>query len=239
MSPPIHAGARRALPGTLLTLAMLALILASPAGAARPPIPGGGTELAPGQLPHVCTQSDPPGWSAYGPTFGYYYSPRSKSWVSAPLCYPRWGYLDASAAQVGKAGGTATFTATPSSNSATYAPQTNSIRWDFAGATAASGCGSADLSCTIRLPKATTEWQWLLVHVTMPRTFYIDSGGEFCAGQHICAGGATQAWSYVGVPPKSGDQTISGRVGELDCDAASCKRRGLAGVTVTATGGPG
>ncbi|MEW6581808.1 MAG: carboxypeptidase-like regulatory domain-containing protein [Actinomycetota bacterium] len=187
----------------------------------------------------MCTEADPAA-SAYGPTFGYYFSPRSKSWVSAPLCYPRWGNLEASGAQVGKAGGTATVTAIPTdgSNSGTYAPQTNTITWTPGGAPVA-GCGKADLSCTIRLPKATTEWQWLLVHVTMPRTFFIDSPGSNCAGQHICAGFATNAWSYVGVPPKSGDQTISGRVGELDCDAASCKRRGLAGVTVTATGGPG
>ncbi len=49
--------------------------------------------------------------------------------------------------------------------------------------------------------KAAKEWQWGLFHVTMPRTFFIDSPGEFCAGQHACAGVATNAWSFAGVAP--------------------------------------
>jgi hypothetical protein len=38
--------------------------------------------------------------------------------------------------------------------------------------------------------------------VTMPRTFFVDSPGSNCAGQHLCAGAATQSWGVVGVAPK-------------------------------------
>lgn len=223
--------------------ALLALLAAgSMSQAAPPPIPQGGTELSPGQVPRVCTAADV-GASSYGPTFGYYLSPKTKAWVSAPLCYPRWGNLEASASVVAAGGATVTVTAMPTegSNSATYAPETKSITWS-APAPAVAGCGPADLSCAVKIPKnTTTEWQWHLFHVTMPRTFFIDSRGSNCAGQHICAGFATNAWSYVGVKPSAGDSTISGRVTEVSCDATAgvCRPRGLKGVQIRATDGPG
>ena len=79
--------------------------------------------------------------------------------------------------------------------------ETNSISWTFPGQRV-SGCGNADLTCTVILAKrASAEWQWGEFHVTMPRVFFVDSPGSNCAGQHLCAGFATNAWSFVGVPP--------------------------------------
>ena len=87
------------------------------------------------------------------------------------------------------------------SNSAQYAPETKSISWTFPGQRV-SGCGNADLTCTVVLTqRATAEWQWGEFHVMMPRVFFVDSPGSNCAGQHLCAGFATNAWSFVGVPP--------------------------------------
>ena len=102
------------------------------------------------------------------------------------------------------------------------------------------------LTCTVVLPPAGPMWQWLLFHVAMPRTYFIDSKGEFCAGTHACAGAQTNAWTYVGIPPagtkppkQKGQSTISGNVGETDCSGASCSLKGLPGVAITASGGPG
>jgi hypothetical protein len=66
-----------------------------------------------------------------------------------------------------------------------------------------SGCGNDDLRCTVVfVKKAAAEWQWGEFHVSMPRTFFVDSPGSNCAGQHLCAGVTTNAWSFVGVPPR-------------------------------------
>jgi hypothetical protein len=74
--------------------------------------------------------------------------------------------------------------------------------------------------CTAKIPAATTAWQWFEFKVSMPRIFYVDSPGSNCAGQHLCAGFTTYAWSVVGVAPK---QTL--QLGKL-----------VAEVPVTATG---
>jgi hypothetical protein len=162
----------------------------------RPPLPPSARELSPGQLPRQCTVGE------VG-VQGYYFSSTAKHWVSAPFCYLRWGNLEASGSQIVAAGAKVTVTAIPTdgSNSATYAPQTQSIHWTYPGQ-AVSGCGAADLTCTaIPAKVASSEWQWLEFHVTMPRTFFIDSPGDLCGGQHLCAGATTNAWSYVGIAP--------------------------------------
>jgi hypothetical protein len=162
----------------------------------RPPLPQGGREVSPGQLPRPCTTGET-GMQ------GYYFSETAKGWVATLFCYGKWGNLEASGSQIVAPGATATVTAIPTdgSNSGTYAPQTQSIHWTYPG-TLVSGCGAADLSCTVITPKvATTEWQWLEFHVSMPRTFFIDSPGDLCGGQHLCAGATTNAWSYVGIAP--------------------------------------
>ena len=174
----------------------------------RPPLPANGRELSPGQLPRQCTGND-------GALQGYYFSAVAKQWVAAPFCFGRWGFLEATGSQIVAAGKPATVTAIPTdgSNSGTYAPQTGSIQWQFAGK-AVSGCGTHDLSCTvISTTAATSEWQWFEIHVSMPRTFFIDSPGDLCGGQHLCSGASTNAWSYVGIAPSAAAVTVSGGSG--------------------------
>lgn len=151
---------------------------------ARPAIPQGATELTPGQVPTICAAGA--NANSDGPTFGYYYLESGQNWVSAPCCYPRWGYLEASPSKVVAAGDKITIVAIPKdgSNSGQYAPETKTITWKYPGVRIA-GCGPSDLSCTV-IPSesAGAEWQWLEFEVTMPRTFFIDSPGSNCAGQH-------------------------------------------------------
>jgi hypothetical protein len=180
--------------------ALLSTPLAAQA-ARRPAPPAGVHQLAPGQLPTVCTGSDV--GSGDSSVSGVYYDRSSNGWLSAPYCYQRWGNLEATPPQVAEAGKPVTVAAIPTqgSNSATYAPQTKSISWAV-GAKRVSGCGAADLTCTF-IPAAhqTHSWQWIEVEVSMPRTFFIDSPGSNCAGQHLCAGFETHAWTWIGVAP--------------------------------------
>jgi hypothetical protein len=217
-----------------------AIAVAAPvAGAAgRPPLPAGAVQIAPGHVPAVCSGT----FDAYNVNYGYYWSTASKAWVQAPRCYPRWGFLSASASQVVRAGRQVTVTATPDggSNSGTYAPEARAISWTYPGRRVA-GCGAADLSCTvIPAAKAAREWQWGLFHVAMPRTFFVDFPSEFCAGQHLCAGVTTQAWSYAGVPPKGAELpvTVSGVV-RRGCGAGACSALPIRGAEVTATSSKG
>ncbi len=204
---------------------LLAVLGAGPAQAARPAPPAGVPVLKAGQLPHQCGTGD-------ASETGTYFDEGVDQWLSAPNCYAVWGNLEASPPRLANAGQTVTVTATPNqgSNSATYAPQTKSIRWDPVGKFV-SGCGNADLSCTlIPAAKATDSWQWVQVHVTMPRTFFINSPGSNCAGIPICGGVGTNAWSWIGVRPKSlTPGIIRGRVVDPDGDA-------MPGVRVTASG---
>lgn len=231
----IRGGACRLLVTLAASIALL--VAAASAGAApRPPIPAGGQPVAPGHLPGQCSS---PGDNAYGPNYGYYYSSASKAWISAPRCVPVWGNLALMPSRVVRAGGKVTMTAAPSqgSNSAEYAPQTKSISWTFPGKRV-SGCGNADLSCTvIPFAKAGKEWQWGLFHVTMPRTFFINSRGSNCTGIPICAGFATNAWAFAGVPPKGKEPParISGKVEAITC-AACGTAEPMSGVRVSAKG---
>jgi hypothetical protein len=193
-------------------VAALTVMSSGAAWAAKPPPPGGGPVLTPGQLPHECTAADA-GASGYSPMTGYYYSRASNTWVSAPSCYPKWGNLSASPPQVVAAGRPVTITAIPDTNSSQYAPETKSITWTYGGKRVA-GCGPSDLTCTVvPAAKATTEWQWVQFQVTMPRIFFVDSQGSLCAGQHLCAGNSTNAWSFAGVPPI--DRLCIGTCGQL------------------------
>lgn len=215
-----------------LVAALLALVCAVPALAAKPPVPDGSKPIPAGHLPAACTQADT-GASAYGSTFGYAYDSDAKQWVSAPRCFPKWGNLVMSGSQMTNAGSSATFTATPTdgSNSADYAPESKSIAWTYGSAKVVSGCGNADLSCTIIPAKnATDSYQWVEVHVSMPRTFFVDSPGSNCAGQHLCAGVSTQAWAFAGVRPEDATPaTITGRVVDPDGEA-------MPGVKIAAAG---
>lgn len=233
-----------------LALLVCAVLGADARGAARPPAPKGVAILAAGQTPHVCGTADGKfGATGYGTVSGVYYSPTANAWLTAPLCYPLWGNLAASAPQIVAGGSKATVVATPNqgSNSAEWATKPpGAISWQPAGMPAKGSCGPTKLTCTVTVPAAGPEWQWLLFHVSMPRTYFIDSPGEFCAGQHACAGNATQAWAYVGIPPKGTkippkkkeDDTysISGHVRESRCSTSACSFVGLPGVTVSAQG---
>lgn len=214
----------------------LAALPAAADAARRPPLPAGAVELAPGHVPAVCAGT----FDAYNVNFGYYWSKSAKAWVQAPRCYPRWGYLSASASQVVRAGQKVTVTAVSTTNSAEYAPEAKAIAWTYPGKRVA-GCGSADLSCTvIPAKKETREWQWGLFHVAMPSQFRVDFPSEFCAGQHLCAGVTTQAWTYAGVPPKGAELPVNvSGVLRRGCDAGACSRLPIRGATVTATSSKG
>ncbi len=213
-------------------LLLAVLVLAAPAQAAKPPVPDGSKPLPAGQLPHECTSADV-GANSYGPTLGYYWDTEVDQWVSAPRCYPRWGNLQSSGSKLVNAGASVTVTAIPTdgSNSADYAPETKSITWTYGAAKRVSGCGNTDLSCTvIPAKKATETYQWVEIHVTMPRTFFVDSPGSNCAGQHLCGGATTNAWAFAGVKPeRSTPSTITGRVVDGDGDA-------MPGVKINASG---
>ena len=175
--------------------------------AEKPALPAGGIELTPGQIPTTCTLGTQ--FDAYGSNYGYYFSEKANQWVSAPWCYPRWGNLEASASAVVEAGAEFVVTAIPNegSNSAMYAPETKSIQWVYPGQRI-SGCGNTDLQCRVILTKtATTEWQWFEFKVSMPRTFFVDSPGSNCAGQHLCPGVTTNAWAFGGVAPAGAKAT--------------------------------
>ncbi len=187
---------------TLVLFSTVACLLMPLWSVAVPAAPG--FERAKGALPYACTESDfGAGASAYSANYGYYYSPKAKQWISTAWCYPVWGFLAASGAQIVRVGEAITVYASPKdgSNSAEYAPLTGTISWSYPGRII-SGCGPSDLACTfVPFSKGSKEWQWSEVHVTMPRTFFIDSPGSNCAGQHICAGFSTNAWTFVGTPP--------------------------------------
>ncbi|MEZ5099197.1 MAG: GDSL-type esterase/lipase family protein [Thermoleophilia bacterium] len=213
----------------LVSLAVLLVWAGVALGAPKPPPPAGVQLLAAGQVPTQCAAGAT--FDPYGSNYGYYYSKNANAWLSAPWCYPRWGFLEASASGVVAAGQAFTVTAIPTdgSNSAAYAPETKTISWSFPGKVVA-GCGNADLSCTvIPTTEAGEEWSWFEFKVSMPRTFFIDSPGEFCAGQHLCGGVTTHAWAFVGVPPDDGKLHVRGAVRDAE-------GKGVKGVPVTASG---
>ena len=233
-----------------VTALLGAVLLADASGSARPPPPPGVAVVAAGALPHVCGAADQKfGASGYGPVSGVYYSSVGNGWASAPLCYPLWGNLVMSGPQIAQGGSRVTVAAIPNqgSNSATWAiVAPGAVQWQPAGTPAKGSCLPTTLTCSIVLPPAGPMWQWLLFHVSMPRTYFIDSKGSFCVGQHACAGAVTNAWTYVGIPPagtktpkKKQQGTISGNVRETDCSATGCSIKGLGGVAITASGGPG
>lgn len=198
---------RWCLPMMLFTISSYLLFVESLAHAGPRPTFPGGVKLSPGQVPHTCSEGDlQTGASAYGSNYGYYFEKQTRRWVTAPWCFPRWGNLVASSPIITKRKKkTVTVYATPTdgSNSAEYAPVTKTISWTYPGK-AVSGCTSESLFCTfIPFAKQTSQWQWAEVHVSMPRTFFIDSRGSNCAGLHLCPGFTTNAWSFVGIAPKA------------------------------------
>ncbi|MBM3678272.1 MAG: hypothetical protein FJW96_10390, partial [Actinobacteria bacterium] len=235
--------------GAVTGVLAVAVALVSSSGATKPPPPAGVAVLAPGTPPHICGAADGKyGATGYSPVFGVYCSRSANTWVQAPLCYPRWGNLQMSAASVAAGGSKATVIATPSegSNSAEWATKPpGAISWQPGGAPLKGSCKPTMLTCAVTLPAAGPEWQWVMFHVSLPRTYFIDSKGEYCAGVHACPGNATQGWTFVGVPPKGVKPperkigTIGGSVVETECSETSCTQKPLTGVKVTLAGKTG
>jgi PKD repeat protein len=187
----------------VLAVALVLAVLSAGRPAAGAPVgspPGGAPAVEPGTAPHPCAADEP--------VWGYYWSDPAARWVQIRLCYADWGFLDATpATSIVAAGGTVTVSAvaTDGSNNVGVVPITGGASWSYPG-TLVSGCTTVDVTCTFKVgdPQTVpTEWSWLEVQVAMPRIFFIDSPGEFCAGQHYCAGNTTYAWAYVAIQPRT------------------------------------
>ncbi len=211
------------------------LAVAAPIGSP----PNGARVLQPGQLPVVCTEADGT-VNLSGATYGAYWSESAQAWISAPYCYARWGYLQASASQIVAAGATVTVTATPDDGRmAGFVAVQGGMSWSYPG-TRISGCGTTDMSCTVKIgdedaPPA--EWTWHQFHVSGPGRVFIlpPSYAPRCQAAAPCLDTYTNAWSYVGVTPEdnctvspqSALQSGSGEQGLTTLQAQACKILGL------------
>ena len=168
--------------------------------------PGNGVVLSSGQLPGVCSEGDyTRGASAYGSNYGYYWSDKSNMWVSAPWCFPRWGYFSMSTATTISPGGTVTATLIPDdARAGSLLSVRGGVSWSFPG-TRVSGCETRDLTCTVKVgdaAKPPSEWQWGEFHASAPGRVFIlpDSYGR-CLASDPCLDTQSNAWTFVGVRP--------------------------------------
>lgn len=179
----------------VLLCAVIMPAAASPVGTP----PGNGRVLAPGHIPTLCTPADTA-------TSGYFWSESTQRWVSAPLCTPRWGYLQASASQLIHAGDTVTVSA--QHDDARIVPWIairGGMRWTYPG-TRVEGCMATDLYCTVKVgdaAKPSIEWQWGEFHVSGPGRYFIlpVSYAPRCQPEDPCLDTQTNAWSWVGIIP--------------------------------------
>ncbi len=195
----------------LMATAVLCGVAIVPSATAEPvgTPPGGAPPLAAGQIPTVCTQADfDAGASAYSSNYRYYWSETSNRWISAPWCYPRWGYLEASASQVADAGDTVTVSAIHDDGRIPpWIPIQGGMSWSYPG-TRVSGCTTTDLSCTVTLGDADlppAEWAWSEFRVSGPGRYFIlpVSYAPRCQPDNPCLDTYTNAWSWVGLRPVS------------------------------------
>jgi pimeloyl-ACP methyl ester carboxylesterase len=216
-------------------LAALTVLTSSVAfSAPTTPPPDGVRVLAPGYIPSVCTDADAP-YSSWGATSGVFWSEVTKTWMSAPYCYARWGYLSASASQVVTAGSTVTVTAVPDDGRmAGLVAVQGGMTWAYPG-TLVSGCGTKDITCTVKVgdvDNPPTEWTWYQFHVSGPGRVFIlpPSYAPRCQAEAPCLDTYTNAWSYVGVKPgKEEPAKVEGVVSYPD-------GKGVSGITVSLTG---
>lgn len=202
-----------------LALLLTTFAWAAPVGSP----PGGARTLEPGHIPKECTESDRP-FNEYGATYGAYWSERAQDWVSAPYCYPRWGFLRASPSQAIGAGDTVTIVAIPDDGRIPgLVAAKGGMQWTYPGRVV-SGCGTKDVVCTVQVgteDDLPAEWDWQLFHVSGPgRVFILPPSYGRCPESDPCLDTYTNAWSFAGVMPESASPTlelsISARTGQSD-----------------------
>lgn len=202
--------ARRTRGVMAVSVLVLATVLSTPQASAAPttPPPAGAVVISPGQVPGICTQESD---NAYRTNYGYYWSDISNRWVSAPRCYPRWGFLEASPSQVAVAGATITVTARHDDGRIPgWIAKKGGMAWQYPG-TLVAGCTTTDITCTVRIGKPfepPSEWQWHEFHVSGPGRLDIlpPSYAPRCQADDPCLVLGTQAWSWVGIRPANGPQ---------------------------------
>lgn len=191
--------------GLLVVLVFALCQSALAAGPSGPP-PGGARELQPGYVPTRCTEADRP-YNEYGATYGYYWSETGNTWVSAPYCYARWGYMEASPSQVIQPGDTVTVTAIhDDTRMAGFLAVQGGMTWNHPG-TRVAGCETTDVTCTVRIGEDgvyPTEWSWSLFHISGPGRVFIlpPSYAPRCQADNPCLDTYTNAWTYVGIGPR-------------------------------------
>ncbi len=211
MSTSNRASALRVAAGLALTLIIVAVTITSStptqAGPTTAP-PAGYPEISPGHVPGHCSGD----FNAYATSYGVYWSEFSHRWVQAPRCYPRWGYLEASASQVVEAGDVVTMSIHPDDGRmAGEIARQGGVSWSYPG-TLVAGCGTTDVTCTVRIGTAgaaPAEWAWSEFRISAPgRVFILPvSYAPRCQVELPCLDTYTQAWTFVGVRPEWPDPT--------------------------------
>ena len=165
--------------------------------------PAGYPEISPGHVPGHCSGD----FNAYATNYGVYWSEFSHRWVQAPRCYPRWGYLEASASQVIEAGDVVTVSITPDDPLvASEIGRQGGVSWGYSG-TWVAGCGGTELTCTVRIGtpgQPPAEWAWSEFRISAPgRAFVLPpSYAPRCQVELPCLDTFTNAWTFVGVRPE-------------------------------------
>lgn len=192
--------------------------------------PNNGRVISPGHVPGPCAAEDGP-YNETGATNGYYWSETAKAWISAPYCHAVWRLMTASPSQIAKAGDTVTVTAIhEDGNVAAHIPTQGGMSWAYPG-TLVSGCGSKDLTCTVKIGDADAppeEWAWHQFHVSSPgRAFILPPSYGRCPASEPCLDTRTNAWSYVGIMPEEGCTAAASLNGRPNTSAAVCKQLGV------------
>jgi PKD repeat protein len=198
--------------GAVLAMAVAITVPSAPsASAAQSPPPAGVQVLSAGQVPTVCSQGDyDSGASAYHSNFGVYWSETSQAWLSAPWCYPRWGYMSMTPSTTVQAGSTVTMRMIGDDPAlAGWIAVKGGLSWSHPG-TRVSGCTTYDATCTVKMGEVgqpPPEWSWGEFHVSGPGRVFIlpPSYAPRCQPTDPCLDTSTNAWGWVGVSPNATD----------------------------------
>jgi PKD repeat protein len=227
---------RRIFAMATVVLAVAAFFLPPTTASAGPtgPPPGNAHVLSAGQVPTTCTASDGDnGASAYGSTYGYYWSDVSNRWVQAPWCYPRWGFMAMTPSQVISAGDEVTMTALPDDPNMEHwikDAHLGTMDWSHPGELV-DGCGLYDMFCTVRIGEHNRppgEWSWGEFHVSGPGRVFVlpESYAPRCQKDAPCLDTYTNAWGFAGLrpayaSPPTADFTYTVDGGTVDFTATS------------------